>query len=75
MMFPEPFYETQLLILVCCCVFALVVEQILSKRKKENRAAADARLEGGHGVSSTNVHSKLTRQYLFVYAMVMGEWY
>lgn len=75
MMFTGPFYETQLLILVCCCVFALIAEQILSKRKKTNRTAADARLEGGLGVSSANLLGKLTRQYLFVYAMVMGEWY
>lgn len=68
----ENFYETQLTVLVCCCVFGVLVEYILSKRKKSARDTADARLENG-GVSNANLLGKLTRQYLFVYAMVMGK--
>ncbi|KAJ4490265.1 hypothetical protein J3R30DRAFT_3748467 [Lentinula aciculospora] len=70
----QSFYESQLIILTCCCAFFLFVEHILSRRVKTSRNASEARMEDG-GVSNATSLTKLTRQYLFVYAMVMGaDW-
>ncbi|KAJ4495737.1 DUF791-domain-containing protein [Lentinula edodes] len=70
----QDFYETQLIVLTCCCGLFLLVEHILSRNKKSSRDAAEARMEDG-GVPNTILLAKLTRQYLFVYAMVMGaDW-
>ncbi|KAJ3764070.1 hypothetical protein EV360DRAFT_32252 [Lentinula raphanica] len=70
----EGFYETQLIVLTSCCALFLLAEHIVSRRKKVGRDEAETRLleDGGYHPS---LLGKLTRQYLFVYALVMGaDW-
>ncbi|KAJ3736755.1 hypothetical protein DFJ43DRAFT_1050641 [Lentinula guzmanii] len=71
----QGFYEKQLIALISCCALFLFVEHILSRIKKVNRDAAEAQMEDGGRASNATLLGKLTRQYLFVYAMVMSaDW-
>ncbi|KZT07017.1 DUF791-domain-containing protein [Laetiporus sulphureus 93-53] len=77
---PRSFYELQLICLVSFCLVSLLVERHLSKRRANPKAELEE--EDGHHVTSTaatsgsgHVLSTLTRQYLIVYAIVMGaDW-
>ena len=60
-----PFYEFQLVCLVALCLFFILVERQLSPRRKEG-----VRLHDEH--APTSALHKLSRQYLSVYAIVMG---
>jgi hypothetical protein len=73
------FYELQLILLTGFCISSLLLERYASKQKhsltpKENR---DSSVENGqgHNVSTSNPGglATLTRKYLVVYAIVMGE--
>lgn len=68
------FYEFQLIILVSLCFIFLLVERHVSRRKelKEKDLHTAERLEDGEPTTSNNFLSTLTRQYLTVYAIVMG---
>ncbi|OBZ67712.1 Molybdate-anion transporter, partial [Grifola frondosa] len=60
-----PFYELQLAFLASFCVLFLLVERRLSRKSRSQNADASTVPSG--------VVSTLTRQYLIVYAIVMGE--
>ncbi|TFK48921.1 DUF791-domain-containing protein [Heliocybe sulcata] len=63
-----PYYELQLTILTVFCVISLLLERHVSNKTKENQAGS------GHGATSAAV-AALTKQYLIVYAIVMGaDW-
>lgn len=63
-----PYYELQLTILTAFCVISLLLERYVSNRRKEHQTDA------GHGATSAAV-AALTKQYLIVYAIVMGaDW-
>jgi hypothetical protein len=65
------FYELQLVLLTGLCLFFLTVEHYASKnRKPKHKELTGAHLESG---SNPNAFAALTRQYLVVYAIVMGE--
>lgn len=71
------FYELQLILLVTSCLVFLLLERHASSRKRAAAASgrdyhAD-RLENGGNTVPVNALTKLTRQYLLVYAIVMGE--
>lgn len=59
------FYEAQLLRLTVVCIVSLVVENYVNKRKRGPDSRENTKLGG----SST---ATLMRQYLVVYAIVMG---
>ena len=71
------FYELQLILLTSSCLVFLFLEHYASSRKRA--AAASAKdyhadcLENGGNTVPVNALSKLTRKYLLVYAIVMGE--
>lgn len=68
------FYERQLFYLAGFCVFSMGLEHYTSaKRKRQNQAkeSPEDRLEHGKAASA-NLCGTLTRQYLVVYAIVMG---
>ncbi|KAF8882420.1 hypothetical protein BD779DRAFT_1444836 [Infundibulicybe gibba] len=70
------FYEFQLILLTGLCVCSLLVDHHVSKsrRKGQQRDTAESRLENGKQGGSSALAS-LTRQYLVVYAIVMGaDW-
>ncbi|GBE88863.1 hypothetical protein BKA93DRAFT_497710 [Sparassis latifolia] len=69
------FYEFQLVGLVSFCLLFLLVEKQLS-RWRQSKQKGDFTAEGAASSSpSGNVLAKLTRQYLTVYAIVMGaDW-
>ncbi|KAF9234451.1 hypothetical protein BU15DRAFT_89981 [Melanogaster broomeanus] len=73
------FYELQLVLLVTSCLVFLLLERHASSRKRA--AAAETkeyhidRLENGGSTVPVNALATLTRQYLVVYAIVMGaDW-
>jgi len=67
------FYELQLVFLVASCLVLLFLERHISRRKeKEKDLHAVERLENGEPTASRNSLAALTRQYLVVYAIVMG---
>lgn len=68
----DGFYETQLVVLVAVCFLSLLLERTISqKRKRQLTQRSHDHLESGmHGQASTV--GKLARQYLIVYAVVMG---
>ena len=65
------FYELQLIILGAFCLFILSIERCLSNSNREKRSKDLADSE--HSGEKSNVLAALTRQYLVVYAIVMGE--
>lgn len=73
------FYELQLILLVSSCLVFLVLERHASSRKRAAAATAKDyhadRLENGGCTAPVNALAKLSRQYLLVYAIVMGELY
>ncbi|KAG1763695.1 hypothetical protein EDD22DRAFT_1042779 [Suillus occidentalis] len=71
------FYELQLILLVSLCLIFLLLERHVSRRKesKEKDLHSAERLENGEPTASHNSLATLTRQYLIVYAIVMGaDW-
>lgn len=75
-----PFYELQLMLLTGFCIFSLLLERQAAKQKRSLPKDRDPeRLENGHGhtrsgsASSHGGLATLTRKYLIVYAIVMGE--
>jgi len=67
------FYELQLVFLVSSCLILLFLERHVSQRKdKEKDLHVVDRLEIGELTPPRNSLSALTRQYLIVYAIVMG---
>jgi len=67
------FYETQLVVLVAVCFLSLLVDRSISQKRKRQltQRSLHEHLEGGtHGQPSAV--GKLARQYLVVYAVVMG---
>ncbi|KAG1861263.1 hypothetical protein F4604DRAFT_1882473 [Suillus subluteus] len=71
------FYELQLILLVSSCLVFLFLERHVSRRKesKEKDLHTAERLENGEPTVSHNSLATLTRQYLIVYAIVMGaDW-
>lgn len=60
------FYEFQLVCLVALCLFFMLVERQLSPKRKEG-----VRLHDDLHAPAPALH-KLSRQYLTVYAIVMG---
>lgn len=75
------FYELQLILLTGFCIFSLLLERHASKQKRSLTKAAEARsdperLENGHGRTASipgGGRAMLTKKYLIVYAIVMGE--
>lgn len=67
------FYELQLIYFTTFCVVFLLVERQLSSRKQSKIPNGDLAAPAAASSGSGNVLSKLTRQYLIVYAIVMGE--
>ncbi|KAH7887149.1 hypothetical protein F5I97DRAFT_1109915 [Phlebopus sp. FC_14] len=71
------FYELQLILLVSSCLSFLLLDHHVSSRKRA-AAAKDRhadRLEDGGSTTPANAVVTLTRQYLVVYAIVMGaDW-
>lgn len=67
------FYEQQLLGLGVVCVLALTLDRYVSNsaEQQQSKAHAEDRLEGGK--TSGSALATLTRKYLLVYAIVMGE--
>ena len=67
------FYELQLILLVFSCLILLFLERHVSRRRdKEKDLHVVERLENGEPTPSRNSLVALTRQYLIVYAIVMG---
>lgn len=69
------FYELQLILLVSSCLVFLLLERYASSRKRA-AAAKDYHadhLENGGSTVPVSALAKLTKQYLLVYAIVMGE--
>jgi len=76
------FYELQLILLTGFCIFALFIERCASKQTRSltpKELRDPVRLENGHtrsnsaSISSYGGLATLTRKYLVVYAIVMGE--
>lgn len=65
------FYYIQLIVLTVVCLFLLLIDRYVSKRRQGVKESTEDRLENGKG--STNSLAVLTRQYLVVYAIVMGK--
>jgi MFS transporter, MFS domain-containing protein family, molybdate-anion transporter len=65
------FYELNLVLLVAFCLISLLLERHASGRKPLTKSFDHA--EEGKAVSVPNGLASLTRQYLIVYAIVMGE--
>jgi hypothetical protein len=70
---PVGFYEQQLLGLGVFCLLALTADRYVAKSTKQlqSKISADDRLESGK--SSSSALATLTRKYLLVYAIVMGQ--
>ncbi|KAJ6586323.1 hypothetical protein DFH09DRAFT_255134 [Mycena vulgaris] len=72
------FYEIQLLCLAIGCFVALIADRQASKSRRQLSAkdSREERAEGGlSGSGSASALAALTRQYLVVYAIVMGaDW-
>lgn len=70
------FYELQLILLISSCLVFLLLEHHASSRKRAAAATARDyhadRLENGRSIVPVNALAQLTRQYLLVYAIVMG---
>jgi MFS transporter, MFS domain-containing protein family, molybdate-anion transporter len=69
------FYESQLIALTAFCLLTLTVERCLSK---SNRTELSRELGAHNHVENGSLKGRgplaaLTRQYLVVYAIVMGE--
>jgi hypothetical protein len=64
------FYELQLILLSAFCLFTISVERFLSNASHKRRLTAGDRAEIG---KTSNLRAVLARQYLVVYAIVMGE--
>ncbi|KAJ7485793.1 hypothetical protein FB451DRAFT_1350207 [Mycena latifolia] len=76
--FFSSFYEYQLLYLSIACLVAVIADQVVSKSRRRQSAkdSREERAEGGlSGSGSAGALAALTRQYLMVYAIVMGaDW-
>ena len=69
------FYEVQLLQLAVVCVISLSIDRyVAGKSAKHGKESADDRLESGK-LGSTSALTALTRKYLVVYGIVMGEFF
>ncbi|KAJ7064974.1 hypothetical protein C8F01DRAFT_1128976 [Mycena amicta] len=72
------FYEFQLLWLAIGCLISLILDHRASARRRRESAkdTKEERAEGGlSGAGTANALATLTRQYLAVYAIVMGaDW-
>jgi len=67
------FYEIQLLGLAIICVISLSIDRyVAGKSAKHGKESADERLESGKSGSASAL-AVLTRKYLVVYGIVMGE--
>lgn len=67
------FYEIQLLGLAVICVISLSIDRyVAGKSAKHGKESADERLESGKSGSASAL-AALTRKYLVVYGIVMGE--
>ena len=67
------FYEVQLLQLAVICVISLSIDKyVAGKNAKYGKESADDRLESGKSGSASAL-AALTRRYLVVYGIVMGE--
>ncbi|PCH34970.1 DUF791-domain-containing protein [Wolfiporia cocos MD-104 SS10] len=72
---PLSFYELQLICLIAFCLFFLLVERQLSRGRQSNVKAPQHGERDTSPAAGGSVLSKLTRQYLTVYAIVMGaDW-
>lgn len=60
-----PFYETQLITLVIVCAIWIFVDHRLNRKPKDGDQTPSF---------SDTARSKLMRQYLIVFAIVMGQW-
>ncbi|EGO03933.1 hypothetical protein SERLA73DRAFT_102290 [Serpula lacrymans var. lacrymans S7.3] len=71
------FYELQLILLVSSCLVFLLLERHVSRKRStatKDHYPAD-RLENGNPSPPLNSFASLTRQYIVVYAIVMGaDW-
>ncbi|KDQ58380.1 hypothetical protein JAAARDRAFT_154822 [Jaapia argillacea MUCL 33604] len=73
-----PFYELQLILLTSFCVVSLLLERHVSNKKQAR--AKEHHIENGNGhvggaSGAASAIATLTRQYLIVYAIVMGaDW-
>jgi ATP/ADP translocase len=68
------FYEKWLVYLSVICVLALLLDRyVQSSRGNKAKENADDRLESGKQGASAAALSALTRKYLVVYAIVMGN--
>lgn len=66
------FYELQLMLLTGFCIFSLLAERYVSRSKRPlTGRTPDDHLESGK-VGSASAVAQLARQYLTVYAIVMG---
>jgi hypothetical protein len=68
------FYEHQLIFLTGFCILSLLLERRFSNQNHpSSKETSESHLENGrHGPS--NSMASLTRQYLVVYAIVMGQY-
>jgi MFS transporter, MFS domain-containing protein family, molybdate-anion transporter len=64
------FYELQLLLLGTFCIVSLILERRVSSKKSSTKS--HEHLENGKVGSTPGSLSTLARQYLVVYAIVMG---
>lgn len=66
------FYEQQLVVLTSFCLLSLLIDRHVTRRKA-NKAADDSLEQGIPANSESKSLATLTRQYLVVYGVVMGE--
>ncbi|KAJ7701188.1 DUF791-domain-containing protein [Mycena rosella] len=73
--FSTHYYEFQLLFLSIGCLVALIADRVASQNRQQ-KDSHEERAEGGlGGAGSGSALAALTRQYLVVYAIVMGaDW-
>ena len=68
------FYESQLIVLTAFCLLTLAVERYLSRSNRRKLSQGLSGDETG-SLKGRGLLAALTRQYLVVYAIVMGECY
>jgi len=69
------FYELQLVCFVCSCLLFLGIEKQLSSWRRARQKIVDVDSPASTPAATGSVLAKLTRQYLTVYAIVMGaDW-
>ena len=67
------FYEKNLLILGVVCFVTYFVDKRIGKGSKSKSDSPEERLENGAKAGNSAAAAALTRKYLLVYAIVMGE--